>query len=75
MDGSQTVKAKSRGLIMLKVCFRILSSPSFSTAFFFTHTLSLLPRNRLGPARDFITAIDQWYPTWPTSVEDRAMIV
>jgi len=27
------------------------------------------------PVRDFITAIDQWYPTWPTTVEDRAMIV
>jgi len=27
------------------------------------------------PARDFINAIDQWYPTWPATVEDRAMIV
>jgi len=27
------------------------------------------------PARDFINAANQWYPTWPTSVEDRAMIV
>jgi len=27
------------------------------------------------PARDFITAIDKWYPTWPTTVEDRPMIV
>jgi len=27
------------------------------------------------PARDFITGIDQWYPTWPATVEDRALIV
>ncbi|KAJ2921718.1 hypothetical protein H1R20_g15380, partial [Candolleomyces eurysporus] len=27
------------------------------------------------PAHEFIKAIDQWYPTWPTTVEDRSMIV
>ncbi|KAJ2915247.1 hypothetical protein MD484_g5163, partial [Candolleomyces efflorescens] len=27
------------------------------------------------PAHDFIKAIDQWYPTWPTTVEDRSMVV
>ncbi|KAF6763686.1 glucan 1,3-beta-glucosidase [Ephemerocybe angulata] len=27
------------------------------------------------PAHDFIKAIDKWYPTWPPTVEDRAMVV
>ena len=55
--------------------FFLDSSSSKSLFHSLTHSLTLLPRNRSGPARDFITAIDQWYPTWPTSVEDRAMIV
>jgi hypothetical protein len=68
MDGFQTVKAKNRGLIMLKVCFSdsalLFSFPNLP----FFHLQS-------DPARDFITAIDKWYPTWPTTVEDRAVIV
>lgn len=27
------------------------------------------------PQRDFIRALQHWYPTWPSSVEDRAMVV
>ncbi|TFK67104.1 glycoside hydrolase family 16 protein [Pluteus cervinus] len=31
--------------------------------------------NAANPMRDFANAISQWYPTWPTNVEDRAMVV
>jgi hypothetical protein len=27
------------------------------------------------PPRDFVNGIAQWYPTWPSNVEDRAMVV
>jgi len=27
------------------------------------------------PRLDFARAIRQWYPTWPTKLEDRALIV
>lgn len=30
---------------------------------------------RVDPLRDFANAENHWYPTWPTNVEDRAMIV
>jgi hypothetical protein len=29
----------------------------------------------IDPARDFANAQSAWYPTWPSNVEDRAMIV
>ena len=25
--------------------------------------------------KDFVKTQDQWYPTWPTNVEDRAMVM
>jgi len=31
--------------------------------------------NGAHPARDFAKGISQWYPTWPTNPEERAMIV
>ena len=60
-------KATSRGLIVLKV--RIpppLSLPSQP------RRISDLPPD---PPRDFAKAIAQWYPTWPSDLEDRAMIL
>ena len=36
---------------------------------------SLMRHTFVGPMCDFVANQDQWYPTWPTNVEERAMVV
>jgi hypothetical protein len=60
-------KATSRGLIVLKV--RIPLSPPLPSQ---PRCISDPPPD---PPRDFAKAIAQWYPTWPSDLEDRAMIL
>lgn len=64
MGGSLMYRVINLGLTLRKVMHDLLFFPQ-------TKLIDFLQ----GAMRDFAQAQSQWYPTWPTNVEDRAMVV